>query len=46
MRRAAIGHAVGFETWRSLAAEGLTDAQAAELMVRFVTSIGPADETG
>ena len=45
LRRAAIGHAVGFETWRSLAAEGLTDAQAAELMVRFVTSIGPADET-
>jgi AcrR family transcriptional regulator len=45
MRRAAIGHAVGFETWRSLAAEGLTDAQASDLMVRFVISIGPADET-
>jgi len=45
LRHAAIGHAVGFETWRSLAAEDLTDAQAAELMVRFVTSIGPADET-
>ena len=40
LRRAAIGHAVGFETWRSLAREGLTDKEAAELMVRFVTSIG------
>jgi AcrR family transcriptional regulator len=41
LRHAAIGHAVGFETWRSLAREGLTDAEAAELMVRFVTCIGP-----
>jgi AcrR family transcriptional regulator len=40
LRAAAIGHAVGFETWRSLANEGLTDAEAAELMVRLVTSIG------
>ncbi len=40
-RHAAIGHAVGFETWRSLAKEGLTDEEAAELMVRFVTCIGP-----
>jgi Transcriptional regulator len=44
LRRAAIGHAVGFETWRSLAKEGLTDAEAAELMVRFVTCIGPEEE--
>jgi AcrR family transcriptional regulator len=43
LRRAAIGHAVGFETWRSLAGEGLTDEEAARLMVRFVTSIGPED---
>jgi AcrR family transcriptional regulator len=41
LRRAAIGHAVGFETWRSLAAEGLTDEEAAELMVRLVTCIEP-----
>ena len=40
LRRAAIGHAVGFETWRSLAREGLTDKEAAALMVRLVTSIG------
>ena len=35
--RAAIGHALAFATWRSLALdEGLDDAQAAELMVRLV----------
>ena len=40
LRHAAIGHAVAFETWRSLAKEGLTDQEAADLMVRFVTGIG------
>ena len=45
MRRAAIGHAVGFGTWRSLAAEGLTDAEAAELMVQLVACVGPEEET-
>jgi AcrR family transcriptional regulator len=45
LRRAAIGHAVGFETWRSLAAEGLMDGEAAELMVRFVTCVGPEGGT-
>jgi AcrR family transcriptional regulator len=39
LRRAAIAHAVAFETWRSLAREGLTDEEGAELMVRLVTSI-------
>jgi AcrR family transcriptional regulator len=35
--RTAIGHALAFATWRSLALdEGLDDAQAAELMVRLV----------
>jgi AcrR family transcriptional regulator len=35
--RAAIGHALAFATWRSLALdEGLDDAQATELMVRLV----------
>jgi hypothetical protein len=38
--RAAIGHALAFETWRSLVrAEGLTEKQAVEAMVRFVTSV-------
>ena len=39
LRRATIAHAVAFETWRSLAREGVTDEEAAELMVRLVTSI-------
>jgi AcrR family transcriptional regulator len=35
--RAAIGHALAFSTWQSLTREqGLDDAQAAELMCRFV----------
>jgi AcrR family transcriptional regulator len=33
---AAIGHAVQFSTWRSLAAEGLSDAEAVELMIGMV----------
>jgi AcrR family transcriptional regulator len=41
LRRAAIGHAVGFDTWRSLAWEGLTDQEAAALMVRLITSTAP-----
>ena len=37
--RAAIGHALAFGTWQSLAREqGLGDAQAAELMYRFVAA--------
>jgi AcrR family transcriptional regulator len=36
---AAIGHALEFETWRSLArAQGLADEQAAELMARLARS--------
>jgi AcrR family transcriptional regulator len=36
--RAAIGHALAFATWRSLAlAEGLDDRQAVELVTRLVT---------
>lgn len=35
--RAAVGHALAFETWRSLAREqGLTDRQAVELMAGLV----------
>lgn len=37
--RASIGHAIEFETWRSLVrGEGLDDAEAAELMARFVVA--------
>jgi AcrR family transcriptional regulator len=39
--RAAVGHAISFSTWRSLAREqGLSDAQAAALVRRFVATAG------
>jgi AcrR family transcriptional regulator len=34
--RAAAGHALAFTTWRSLAAEGLSDADAAAMMARLL----------
>jgi AcrR family transcriptional regulator len=40
LRRAALGHAVAFDTWRSLIHEGLDDDQAAAMMVGFVTNAG------
>jgi hypothetical protein len=41
--RAAIGHAVAFSTWRSLAREQeLDDEQAAELMCRLAVAASPA----
>jgi AcrR family transcriptional regulator len=36
LRRAAIGHAVSFEAWRSLRGEGLTHGEAVKLMVALV----------
>ena len=39
LRRAAIAHALEFDTWRSLSAQGLTDPEAAELMVGMVTGV-------
>ena len=36
LRMAAIGHAMAFETWRSLTQPGLSDAEAIDLMVRLV----------
>jgi AcrR family transcriptional regulator len=35
--RAALGHALEFSTWRSLAGQGLGDREAAALMADFVT---------
>lgn len=36
--RAAVGHALSFDTWRSLDEQGLTDDEAVELMVKLVAS--------
>ena len=37
--RAAIGHAVDFEAWRSLERQGLSRSQAVDMMVRLVESV-------
>jgi AcrR family transcriptional regulator len=39
LRMAAIGHAMSYEAWRSLTDNGLSDAEAVDLMVRFVTTV-------
>jgi AcrR family transcriptional regulator len=41
LRMAAIGHAMAYETWRSLTDRGLTEAEAVDLMVRLVTTVEP-----
>ena len=44
LRMVAIGHAMAFDTWRSLTEPGLSDGEAADLMVRLVAEVdgGPA----
>ncbi len=39
LRMVSIGHAMAFETWRSLTDQGLSDAEATELMVGLVTNV-------
>jgi AcrR family transcriptional regulator len=39
LRMAAIGHAMSYETWRSLTGNGLTDGEAVDLMLQLVTTI-------
>jgi AcrR family transcriptional regulator len=39
LRMAAIGHAMSFETWRSLTGSGLSDQEAAEMMVSLVMTV-------
>jgi AcrR family transcriptional regulator len=43
LRMAAIGHALSFETWRSLTDQGLADGEAIELMVGLITGVNEAD---
>ena len=38
LRRAAIGHGVAFETWQSLAHQGLTDSETAQLIIGLITT--------
>jgi AcrR family transcriptional regulator len=44
--RAAVGHALAFDTWRSLTAEGLDDQEAVELMVRLVVATAEGRPAG
>jgi AcrR family transcriptional regulator len=39
LRMASIGHAMSFETWRSLTDRGLSDAEAGDLMLWLVTTV-------
>jgi len=41
--RAAVGHALGFYTWQSLTDFGLSDDEAAELMVGLVADVAAGD---
>lgn len=45
LRMAAIGHAMAFETWRSLTGHGLSDAEASQFMVRLVTTVEAGGES-
>lgn len=42
--RAAVGHALRFRTWQSLDDEGLSDRDAAELMVRLVKCVAGRED--
>jgi AcrR family transcriptional regulator len=45
--RAALGHALDFETWRSLARrQGLTDEEAVAVMARFVRCLAAGEQAG
>lgn len=37
--RAAVGHALAFQSWRSLTDQGLSDTEAVELMVELVSGV-------
>lgn len=39
LRTVSIGHAMAFETWRSLTDQGLSDTESVELMVGLVTKV-------
>jgi len=43
LRMAAIGHAMAFETWRSLTQPGLSDAEAADLMAEVFPGVPVRD---
>lgn len=44
LRMVAIGHAMEYETWRSLTDKGLSDAEAGDLVLRLVSAVGSGAE--
>jgi AcrR family transcriptional regulator len=42
LRMVAIGHAMSYDSWRSLTDRGLSDAEATELMIQFVATVAEA----
>lgn len=44
--RAAVGHSLRFETWRTLTGEGLSTPEAAEMMARLVETATGSDGAG
>lgn len=42
LRMVTIGHAMAYETWRSLTDRGLSDAEAVDLLVGLVANVGGA----
>jgi AcrR family transcriptional regulator len=42
LRMVTIGHAMAYETWRSLTDKGLSDTEAVDLMVGLVANVGGA----
>jgi AcrR family transcriptional regulator len=40
LRMIAVGHAMSYQTWRSLSDKGLSDAEAVDLMLQLVASVG------
>lgn len=44
--RAAVGHSLRFETWRTLTGEGLSTPEAAEMMARLVETAAGSEGAG
>jgi AcrR family transcriptional regulator len=46
LRMVAIGHAMAYQTWRSLTDNGLSDIEAVDLMLRLVTAVEAQEQSG
>ncbi len=46
LRMAAIGHAMAYQTWRSLTDNGLSDTEAVDFILSLVTAVGVEELSG